>query len=363
MDNSKLTGAIFIDLSKAFDTISHNSILEKLPNYGITGRKWSFFADYFNRWQHVSYKSALSTNKSIFCGVPQGSILGPILFLLHFNEIEKQLDKCKILMYADDTEIYYHHNDIKTIEKTLLNDFNQISNWMEDNELILNLKKGKTEVTIFGTKSRLSNVDQINVMYWGNTINCTESYKYLGVNLDPTLNLGNHFHDIYKNVSSRIRLLHRICPQLTAAAAARVYQALIVPIITYCSLKNFFCQPYSAKLLELLGIRARNIIKYKVHKFLTIQQLHHKILSSTVHKALNGELPCYDYNYFDVISHQIPTRNNKYLLRVLKIKLQSTRKTFYFDGAIKYYKLPLQLRSISERKTFFKKLNDNILTI
>ena len=155
-------------------------------------------------------------------------------------------------MYADNTVIYYHHNDIKSIEKILPNDFNHISNWMEDNELILNLKKGKTEVMIFGTKSRLSNVDEINIMYRGNTINCTESYKYLGVNLDPTLNLGNHFHDIYKKASLRIRLLRRIRPQLTAAAAARVYQALIVPIITYCSLTNFFCQPYRAKLLELL---------------------------------------------------------------------------------------------------------------
>ena len=114
---------------------------------------------------------------------------------------------------------------------------------MEDNELILNLRKGKTQVMIFGTKSRLSNVDQINIMYRGNTINCTESYKCLGVNLDPTLNLGNHFHDIYEKASSRIRLFRRIRPQLDAAAAARVYQALIVPVITYCSLTNFFRQP------------------------------------------------------------------------------------------------------------------------
>ena len=123
-----------------------------------------------------------------------------------------------------------------------------------------------------------------------------------------------NFHDIYKKASSRIRLLRRIRPQLTAAAAARVYQALIVPIRTYCSLTNFFCQPYRAKLLELLGTRARNIIKCKVHKFLTIQQLHYKKRCSTVHKAPNGELPCYDCNYFDVISHRIPRRNNKYLL-------------------------------------------------
>ena len=129
------------------------------------------------------------------------------------------------------------------------NDFNQISNWLEDNKLILNLKKGKTEVMIFRTKSCLSNVDQINIMYQGNTINCTESYKYLRVNLDPTLNLGNHFHDIYKKASSRIRLLCRIPPQLTAVAAVRVYQALIVRIITNCSLTSL-----STLLFEAIGV-------------------------------------------------------------------------------------------------------------
>ena len=117
MDKSQLTGAIFIDLSKAFDTISHSSILEKLPSYGI-GREKAFFTDYlFNRWQRVSYKSILSSSKPIFCGVPQGAILGPLLFLLHFNNAEKQLEKWKIIMYADDTLIYYQHKDIASIEK------------------------------------------------------------------------------------------------------------------------------------------------------------------------------------------------------------------------------------------------------
>ena len=273
-DKSQLTGAIFIDLSKAFDTISHSSILEKLPSYGITGHEKAFFTDYlFNRWQRVSYKSILSTSKPIFCGVPQGSILGALLFLLHFNNAEKQLEKCKIIMYAHDRVIYYQHKDIASIEKALSSDFNLLSNWMEKNELILNLKKGKTEVMLFGTNSRLSKQNQnVKISYRANEINCTETYKYLGVNLDPTLNLGEHFSYVYKKASSRLRLLRRIRPQLTNIAALRVYQSLIIPIITYCSLTNYFSQSYRFRLLELLETRALNIIQYTNKRILTIQQ-------------------------------------------------------------------------------------------
>ena len=112
MNDSYLTGAIFIDMAKAFDTISHNSIINKLPSYGIIDNEKEWITDYlFNRWLKVSYESLVSSSQPVFCGVPQGSILGPLLFLLHFNDAPKQLKHCKIIMYADDTVIYYHHKD------------------------------------------------------------------------------------------------------------------------------------------------------------------------------------------------------------------------------------------------------------
>ena len=131
MDKSQLTGAMFIDLSKAFDTISHSSIITKLPSYGIVEQEKELLTDYlFNRWQYVQYKGILSTKLPVYCGVPQGSILGPLLFLLHFNDAEKDLENCSIITYADDTVIYFHDKSINKIAEVLTNDFERLSTWL-----------------------------------------------------------------------------------------------------------------------------------------------------------------------------------------------------------------------------------------
>ena len=157
MDRGQYTGAVYIDLSKAFDTISHTSILAKLPRFGINGKAREWFTNYlFRRHQRVDFKNNLSSPQPIFCGVPQGSILGSLLFLLHFNESVKTLLHSKIIKYDDDTVLYVSHKNITVIEKLLNEDFTRFCSWLEDNELIINLKKGKTELMIFGTSIRLS---------------------------------------------------------------------------------------------------------------------------------------------------------------------------------------------------------------
>ena len=144
MDCGNLTGALFVDLSKAFDTVSHSSILDKLQTYGISGNEKAWLTDYlFHRKMRVNYKGTLSTPIPIHCGIPQGSILGPLLFLLHFNELPSLLKSCKMIMYADDTVLYYSHKDMKEIEKVLSQDLCTVSKWLQENELVLNLKKGK----------------------------------------------------------------------------------------------------------------------------------------------------------------------------------------------------------------------------
>ena len=152
LDRGELLGTIFIDLSKAFDSVSHSVLVSQLPAYGICGREKELFSDYlFNRWQYVQYKSSISTNKPVYTGVPQGSILGPFLFILHVNDAQQQLIRCKIITYADDT-IYFRDKDIRIIEKVLNTEFNYLSNWLMENELILNLKKDRTEIVVFGTE-------------------------------------------------------------------------------------------------------------------------------------------------------------------------------------------------------------------
>ena len=127
MDEGKLTGAVFVDLRKAFDTIDHATLIAKLPIYGVHGKELTWFESYlFNRHQFVSYQGTCSERQSVRCGVPQGSILGPLLFTIVINDITEQVKECKILLYADDTVIFTTDKDSKRIEEVLNTEFNNV---------------------------------------------------------------------------------------------------------------------------------------------------------------------------------------------------------------------------------------------
>ena len=160
VDKGQLVAAVFVDLSKAFDTISHSKLLTKLPSYGIDGKELAWFEDYlFNRSAQVSYNDVLSEAQQLKSGVPQGSILGPLLFVLFFNDITNVIET-SIVKYADDTVIYWADKDVTNLSKILTNEMRKLEQWMDENELILNAKKGKTEVLVFGTAQRLKQLSE-----------------------------------------------------------------------------------------------------------------------------------------------------------------------------------------------------------
>ena len=149
MDNGLLTGVVFMDFRKAFDTIQHACLMKKLPCYGIESIELEWLMDYlFNRSQAVIFDNVKSSPLHITHGVLQGSILGTLLFNILINDISQVVDKAEIILYADDTAIYYAP---KMIQETLGNQCNNINNWLGDNNLYLNLNKGKTEFVVFGT--------------------------------------------------------------------------------------------------------------------------------------------------------------------------------------------------------------------
>ena len=150
-----MTGAIFIDLRKAFDTLGHSQIIESLSSFGIYDVERDLLLDYlFNRTQSVRIGTEISHTEKITCGVPQGSILGPLLFLVTFNEIKSALKHSQIITDADDTVIYTSGNSIDMIQTKLQSDFDRIYEWLESMDLVMNMKKGKIEVMLFGTARR-----------------------------------------------------------------------------------------------------------------------------------------------------------------------------------------------------------------
>ena len=237
MNKGNFVGVVYLDLPKAFDTIGHAQLLNKLSAYGVRGKELQWFASYlFQRTQVVALGHINSESEPVNCGVPQGSILGPLLFITFFNDLVDTLDS-KVIMYADDTVIYCASDDVNVVKNVLNSEMKAVGSYCGDNELFLNLKKGKTESMLFGTARRLSkNGRKLKIYYNGAIISCVKEYEYLGNVLDSSLNLNTNFNRAYKRANSRMRLLQNVRSYLTTHAAIKIYTLMILPILTYAGL-------------------------------------------------------------------------------------------------------------------------------
>ena len=353
LNDGKMVGAIFVDLSKAFDTIGHDLLLRKLQQHGIFGDELAWFTDYlFNRSQVVHMNGVSSQYKAVNCGVPQGSILGPLLFIVFINDLSDHLENSKIVMYADDTVIYFSNNDISIIESSLNKDLCNLADYFDDNELIINLKKGKTESMLFGTAKRLSlNKNDFNVSYRQHLISFVDKYKYLGNILDNHLTFSNNFDMFYSKTTTRLSLLYKVRPYLTDEAAEKIYKMMIIPLLTYTGTASLSFTSTQLNKLKSIENRAKQIISSNA-PLPKIYSLIKREACIFVRKCLDSST-CENFNnYFDLFKHNIRTRNNGYQLKLPKIKLVIGKKAFRFLGAKIYNELPLEIRKTSDFEEF-----------
>ena len=223
----------FIDLSKAFDTISHRGLVNELELYGIKNQELDLIKDYLaHRSQHTSIDGVLSEPQEINFGVPQGSVLGPIFFLLFMNDITKVINHSQICLFADDTVIYNSNQDVDTLEYELQEDLNGVSKWLNNNELTINIKKSK--VVCFSTHSR--KVDNINLKINDQTLDIVDSYKYLGLILDSKMSFQKHLYHISGHVNYKLRKLKEIRHNIKNPTAVTIFKSLIKPHLDYCDI-------------------------------------------------------------------------------------------------------------------------------
>ena len=156
----------------------------------------------------VCFENALSEPCDIYTGVPQGSILGPLLFVTFVNDQPDSILQSHVLMYADDTVIFYASKEVSEIERVLNNQLANLHKWLLENNLFLN--KEKTECVLFGSSPRLCKVQNFSIILGNQALRCVVEFKYLGIVMDGSLTWKSHTANLFSKVSKRIGTLRRI---------------------------------------------------------------------------------------------------------------------------------------------------------
>ena len=157
IDLGYVNAVVFLDLKKAFDTVDHPILLSKLCLYGVLGNAYELLSSYLdNRTHRRAVNGVISNTCTLTCGIPQGTILGPLLFLLYINDLPNCLSNSQPRMYADDTHLTYAENDICSIEASLNQDLSNINRWLIANKLTLNMTK--TEFMLIGSRQKLNSL-------------------------------------------------------------------------------------------------------------------------------------------------------------------------------------------------------------
>ena len=184
LDGGNCTARVFVDLKKAFNTVDHNILIEKLYYYGIRGVAKDWFHSYLDSQKHVTLNGSNSSTKTILTGVPQRSVLGPWLFLIDINDLCKCARYSETYHFADDTNMLQLHSSLETLAKRMNFDLKNLSQWLKVNKLSLNVMK--TELIIFHKSSKKTD-PSLKIILDGKRLIQTDTVKYLGVLLDDHL--------------------------------------------------------------------------------------------------------------------------------------------------------------------------------
>ena len=364
LNKNEYFGSILLDLSKAFDCVSHLLLLSKLWCYGFRGVSHSMLSSYLsNRKQFVYINNFKSDELPVSFGVPQGSVLGPILFILYINDFPNCLKKCSAILYADDTTVFYSDKILKSVCDSLSEDMLCIKKWLNLNYLTLNIDK--TKFIIFTYKSL---PDNLSISLENVVIRRSEKINLLGIEIDYKITFSSHILHINNKVSKLHGLFYRLSDFLPILVLLKIYYCLFYSNITYgirawgCASSSVLSKLYISQKKVIKTICGKSIFDRSNESFiqlnvLKLQDVFKVFCLNHMFKIFHTTNDCYDYLLYYMMSYQ-PTHNYNTRdrpLRLPAVSLERFKQSFIYQGTKLWNDLPNDVKQCRSLFTLKKR--------
>lgn len=372
LNEGKIVGSIMVDFRKAFDLVDHDLLLEKTKCYKCSNDFVSLMKSYLgNRQQVVSVNNEMSDSGFIKCGVPQGSILGPLLFLIFINDLPLYLpDQVKADLYADDTTIYDAQTDLNALKSNLQNCLISLHKWCQQNGMLLNTTK--TKVMLITTRQKRLHIDDnvLSLTYDNIDLQITTGDKILGINIDENLQWNMHYQAVCKKLSSYLWLLSKIQQFLSSEHKLLYYKAYIQPHLNYCNTIWGNSSNYNITKITRLQKRAFKFIlgdeyiDYETAKsslnVLSIEQNVFLNKAKMMFKVVNNLVPEYLCQLFEKrelnsFSMTLRSSSNQ-VFTVPKPNLVKFKESLSYSGPIIWNSIPNEITNSDNIGSFSNKL-------